>query len=276
MKSRILLLALATVTLAVASAGCATKPKPPVFNLYTRARIAVLPFGNPTKDADLGGAVRAALVADLGRMNAVPLVDAPAGPAATASPWTDAAWRKTVADATGCDLILAGSVANYREELKSEEPKRVKSKLTYGSRWGWADVASVHLDATVMLLSAADGKVLWTRAVPGDGKQGRWIELPWPGDTSGAPPEGWDKLKAQVAPAPAVPGPDGLLRSTEPMMGRARADAIDEIVRTVTTDFAGKDGWEPPARTAQNPPAGLPAGSPQAPAAAPGDLPSKE
>jgi len=247
------ILFLAALLLVAASAGCATKPRPPVFNLYTHTRIAVLAFGNATKDADLGGAVREALVADLGRMNAVPLADAPAAPGTSASPWTDAAWRKSVADATGCDLILAGSVANYREGLKSEEPKRVKSRLTYGYRWGWADVGSVHLDATVLLIDAASGTVLWTRAVPGDGKQGRWTELAWPGDTSGAPPDGWDKLKAQASPTPAAPGPDGLLRSTEPLVGRAREDAVAEVVRTVTADFMGRDGWVPAPLPATNP-----------------------
>jgi TolB-like protein len=238
-------------------AACATKPRPPVYNLWSHARVAVLPFANASRDPALAGEVRDAVVAELKRLDAVAVADAPGtSPAGSASPWADAAWRAGVAAATGCDLLLVGSVANYGESLKSEEPKRVKSRLSYGSRWGWADLGTAHLDAVLRLVDAKTGAVVWSRAVPGDGKQGRWTELGWPGDTSSAPAEGWDALKAAAAPAPAAAGADGLLRGVEPLVTAARADAIAEVVRTVASDFVGRDGWEPPAR-------------PSAPAAAP-------
>lgn len=233
--------------------ACAIKPRPPVFNLYAHTKAAVLPFRNGTKDAALAGDLRDALVAEIRRLDAVPLSDAAAPPETSASPWTDAAWRKGVVDATGCDLILAGMVGNYTETLKAEDPKRVKSRMSFGYRWGWADQGTVHLDATVVLVDARTGEIVWHRTVPSDGKQGRWTDLGWPGDTTGAPAEGWDALKAQARPATAAPGPDGLLYPVEPLVGGARTEAIAETVRALSTDFLGRDGWEPPAKAAPAP-----------------------
>ncbi|MEK7477600.1 MAG: hypothetical protein AAB152_18415 [Candidatus Coatesbacteria bacterium] len=232
----------------VVLAACATKPRPPVYNLWGHARVAVVQFSNASQDAALAGEVRDAVVAELKRLDAVPVADAPSPSAGSASPWTDADWRRGIAEATGCDLLLVGSVANYRESLAAEEPKRVKSRLSYGSRWGWADLGTAHLDCVLRLVDAKTGAVVWSRAVPGDGKQGRWTELGWPGDTSSAPAEGWDALKAAAAPPPPAPGADGLLRGVEPLVTAARADAIAEVIRTVSSDFVGRDGWEPPSR----------------------------
>lgn len=239
--------------------ACATKPRPPAFNLYVHTRIAVVPFVNASTDGSLAQDVQGAVVAEFRRLGAVPLAEAPAIATgeylagaeegeAPVWPWENAGWRKEIAKETGCDLILAGTVGSYQETLAVEEPKRVKSRITYGWRWGWSEQGSVHLDGTMRLVDAKTGKVVWSRVVPGDGKQGRWTELDWPGETSSAPSEGWDALVARAAPVPASRGADGLLRGAESLVSAARAEAIAEFVRTLSTDFLGRDGWQPPAK----------------------------
>lgn len=241
------------LVLAPVLAGCAVKPKPPVFNLYPRKALAILPVINDTKDAALGAAVRDRLVAALRALGPVPLADpdrvleAAAGPAPAATPWTDPALRRRVSAATGSDLIVAVTVPVYKEELESETPKRIRSDFSYATfRWGWADTATARVDAVARIADATTGKVLYTRKSSAEISRSRWTDLAWPGDNPDAPKTGWDSLKHNARPA-TDPGDPGLRYPVEPLVADARAEAIAEAVHGLLVDFRGRDGWVPPA-----------------------------
>lgn len=232
--------------------GCASPAKPPLVNLWERPRVALLPVAGDPADpalaadlrADLGAALRALAateVVDDARTAAVPF---PAGSAA-ASPWTNAGWRTAAAAAAGGGLILTGSVREFRESALPEKPRRIRSQVDTSWKWGVSDTATAHCAATLVLVEAATGRIVWTRIIPGDGKDARWTDLAWPGDNTSAPPGGWDALLLRVRP----PLPAGALHyPADTSAARARRNAIGEIVTAALTDFTGHDGWEPPAK----------------------------
>ncbi len=234
--------------------GCAVKPKPPVFNLYPRAGLAVLPAVNDTKDRALGAAVRDQLVTALRALGPVPVSDpvavltaATSGPVPAATPWTDAALRQRVAAATGSDLLLVVTVTAFKEEFDSETPRRIRSDFAYSTfRWGWADTATTRVDATARIVNVATGKVLWTRKSSAELSRSRWTDLAWPGDEADAPKTGWDSLKRNARPSPE-PDASGLRWKSEPLAADAREAAILEVVHGLLPDFRGRDGWQPPA-----------------------------
>jgi hypothetical protein len=251
--TRLVALLLAAATLA----GCAVKPKPPKLNLYPRLGVAILPVVNRTKDAALGLAVRDRLAAALKALGPVPLADpdrvgdaAAAAPAPAASPWTDAALRRRVADATGCDWILAVTVEAYRDDFVSETPRRVRSDFAYDTfRWGWADTGSARVDLVLRVVDAGSGRIVRTLKADAEISRSRWTDVAWPGDRSEPPKTGWDSLKRNARPA-GERDASGLWWPAEPLVADARDGAIAEAVHGLLPEFRGRDGWRPPAATA--------------------------
>jgi len=244
--------AAALLAVLVLAAGCAAKTKPPLVNLWTHRGVALMPLAPDPADPALAGDLRDDLAAALRGLDAAAVADtartdALARPAAaTASPWTDAGWRAQAADALGADLLLFGSVREFREKAEPEKPKRIRLQVDASWKWGVSDVATAHCAATLTLVNAATGAVVWTRKLPGDGKDARWTDLPWPGENAAPPPAGWDEMLGRLRPAI----PEGALRYPgDTSAARARRNAIGEIVRAALDDFSGHDGWEPPAKT---------------------------
>ncbi len=200
MKRKLIILGLAFSCL-----GCgAFKPRPPAFSLYERQRLVVLPFANLTQDPALAKTVQDDVIGELVRLQACPIAaqdDVSAqiqklGMETQEAP--DSAVRKLLAERFRCDTIMVGTVNGYSESVKEEQPRRIKQRD--GSfRWGYADVSTVNIEATVKIMDAASGNILWVRKANGNGATQRWVDLPWPGENEGAPPQGWEKLRAQAA-----------------------------------------------------------------------------
>jgi TolB-like protein len=267
--------------------GCsgAFKPKPPAFNLHERQGLVVLPFENLTRDPAVGGAIRDEVLAGLGRLKACPVAEQAQVQAMLektggipAGKELDAETRRKLADSLKCDIIMVGVVSAYAENLRKEEPRRIrvsarKDELVY--RWGYSDTASVQVTASIKLIDAATGNVAWTRKTEGSGQFSRWIDLPWPGENSSPPADGWASIGAQAAerslkegeagkpgdtgggqgqagppappPSPATT-PAQMLYQSDRMVFRAREQAVGSFSEIIIRDFTGTWGWQPAAQ----------------------------
>jgi len=197
---------------AIIAAGCTVKPRPPLFNLYDRQKMVVMPLENNTPDPALARAVQDGVEAGLVRLNAVPVAEDSAVSALIARQRaTNLALeqndnlRKKIVDSLKADIIMTGVVNTYTEDVREEEPQRIatyhgKDKTTY--KWGYNDTVAVNVNATVKLLDANSGNILWVRQASGDGVFRRWKDLAWPGDNAAPPAEGWDQLKGKGKPMP--------------------------------------------------------------------------
>ena len=234
----------------LAAFGCAPKPKPPLVNLWARHGLAVLPF---TGDAALAADVRAEFLAALRAMEATAVAEPAAAdrvaaraPAASVSPWTDAGWRSMAAAELGADVLLAGRVWDWKETWTAEKPIRLRSQVDPSWRWGATDSTTAHFRAQLTLVDAVTGAAVWTKTLPADGRNSRWIELPWPSDKTAGPAAGWTELLAQVRPPAPPAGSPRWMSDTS--AARARAEAITDLARVALADYAGRDGWVAPAR----------------------------
>ena len=231
-------------------AGCATAPKPPAFNLYERARLAVLPFANSTVDPALAEAIRDGVLAGLYGLNAVPVEKASP---VEGDPEKDPGALKRLAEALKCDVIMTGSVTTYTEETVREEPKRIRSSYRRSEyKWGYGDTGGVKLEVTVSLVDTLSGKVLWTRKTEAESHVSRWVDLPWPGEKTDPPAGGWDAMRAESGNA-ARPETKAPVYPDDKNVSRAREIAIAQAVRDVLEDFTGRGGWQPVPRTASSP-----------------------
>jgi hypothetical protein len=200
---------------AVFWAGCgAFQPRPPAFSLYDRQRLVVLPFENLTQDSALAKTIQDDVIGGLVRLQACPIAaqdDVAAqiekmGPGA--GTLEDNSARKKIAERFKSDTIMVGTVNSYSESVGEEQPRRLKQRDgTY--RWGYADISKVNIGATVKLIDAGTGNILWVRKATGEGTTQRWTDLPWSGEKEAAPPEGWDRLRAQAVKGNAGGAPDG-------------------------------------------------------------------
>lgn len=277
-------LRVALLLVAVAGAGCAARPKPPVFNLHERQRLVVLPFRNSTPDASLGPAIEGEILAQLGRLGAVPVASpAPvrallqrlaAGEAAE-----EADVRGRVAAEFECDLIMVGWIRSYSETRKKNKPRRIRMSYRQDAyKWGYDEEARVRIEVTMQVLDAKTGAVVWKKDLPGGGESSRWMDLSWPGEETAPPPEEKGEEEAETAPPQPVSGQPGkpgkgesvpaprpvaeivdqirqgpaagdgkreLLHESDSNVRRAREDAISYVVHNTIRDFRGRGGWHP-------------------------------
>lgn len=199
------------ILLAVFLAGCTVKPRPPLFSLYGRQKLVVMPVQNLTQDPALGPTVQDGIIGGLVRLNAVPIAEESAVSALIAKQRTtnlaleqDDKLRQKIVDSLKADTLMVGSVNTYTEDMREEEPQRLVTNYkakTY--KWGYNDMVTVTAMATVKVLDANTGNILWVRQARGQGVYRRWKDLAWPGDNPAPPPDGWDRLKGRGKPAAA-------------------------------------------------------------------------
>ncbi len=189
----------------LAFAGCAVKPRPPAFNLYERERLVVLPFENVTQDPALGKAIQDDLLTGLVRLNAVPVAEQAQVATmiekiASRAGDGEAELRGQIKDAFKCDLIMVGSLSAYHENVRQENPKRIKKSYKHNTyKWGYRDSANVNINTTVKIIDAATGNLLWITKALGRGVVSRWVDLPWPGENASPPKEGWETVGVKTA-----------------------------------------------------------------------------
>lgn len=172
----------------------------------------ILPFANLTQDPALAKTVQDDVIGGLVRLQACPIaaqddVAAQIEKLGLGSEGlADGDLRKRLAQRFECDTIMVGALNSYSESVKEEPPSRLKQRD--GSfRWGYADVSTVSIDATVKIMDANTGNILWVRKAAGNGATRRWVDLPWPGEKETSPPQGWEELRAQAAKGKSVDTP---------------------------------------------------------------------
>ena len=210
--------ALFLVMAVVIAAGCGpVKPRPPAFNLYGRQKLVVLPMENLTQDPALGRAIQDDVLGGLVRLNPLPIAEESAVSAliskqkqANMALEQDEKLRQSIVDSFKADTIMYGTISTYTEDVREEDPIRLRTSYKHETyKWGYNNSVAVVVDATVKLVDANTGNVLWVRKARGDGVQRSWHDLAWPGENAAPPAEGWDRLKGKGGPAntaPTVPG----------------------------------------------------------------------
>ena len=197
---------------AVIAAGCGpVKPRPPAFNLYERQKLVVLPMENLTQDPALGRAVQDDVLAGLVRLNALPIAEESAVSALIAKQKQanlaleeNEKLRQTIVDSFKADTIMYGTISTYTEDVREEDPIRLRTSYKHETyKWGYNNAVTVVIEASVKLIDANTGNVLWVKKARGDGIQRSWKDLAWPGENTAPPAEGWDKLKGKGGPAAA-------------------------------------------------------------------------
>lgn len=199
----------------VIAAGCGpVKPRPPAFNLYERQKLVVLPMENLTHDPGLGRAIQDDILGGLVRLNPLPIAEESAVSAMIAKQKQanmaledNEKLREAIVNSFKADTIMYGTISTYTEDVREEDPVRLRTSYkndTY--KWGYNDTVQVVMDATIKLIDANTGNILWVRKAHGNGVQRSWKDLAWAGTNPSPPAEGWDKLKGKGGPAAAAPG----------------------------------------------------------------------
>jgi len=202
---------------AMIASGCGpAKPRPPAFSLYDRQKLVVLPIENLTQDPALGRAIQDDVLGGLVRLNPLPIAEESAVSALIAKQKQanmaleqDEKLRQKIVDSFKADTIMYGTVSTYTEDVREEDPVRLRTSYKMDTyKWGYNDAVTVVVEATVKLIDANTGNVLWVRKARGDGIQRSWRDLAWPGDNPAPPAEGWNRLKGKgdAAGAAAIPG----------------------------------------------------------------------
>lgn len=236
------------ILLAVFLAGCTVKPRPPLFSLYGRQKLVVLPVQNSTHDPALGGTVQDGIIGGLVRLNAVPIAEESAVSALIAKQRAtnmaleqDDNLRKKIVDSLKADVIMVGAVSSYTEDKREEEPQRLVTNYknkTY--KWGYNDTVTVTTMATVKIIDANTGNILWVRQARGQGLYRRWKDLAWPGENPAPPPDGWDRLKGKGKPAPAAAPAQAQAPAGSPTANTGGGQTINIIVQNVNQQSQGQ------------------------------------
>lgn len=182
-----------------AMSGC-FKPTGPAFSLYGHSGLIILPFENISPDQALGPEIQDGVSADLLKLNALPISEG--GQVAdyldnlsidNMNVQSNTSLRKKLSRQFKGDLLMAGTVEGYTESTFDRAPQRILvdfNSKTY--KWGYYTVKQVVVTATIKLVDAASGNLVWLKKANGTGSQQLWNDLPYPGDHAEPPAEGWD------------------------------------------------------------------------------------
>jgi hypothetical protein len=188
------------------AAGCASTPKPPAYSLYGHRGLTVLPFRNLTRDPGLGPQLRAEMLAQLVRLHAVPIVEGERVSALMrglqgdgTSVEDDDDVRAAIARRFDSDLILIGAVTAYSEGQSEGSPRRIKVAFSSDHyRWGFYEARSVEVVASIKLIDASTGELLWVNNARGYSSRRNWVDLPYPGKQKQPPAQGWSAFMASA------------------------------------------------------------------------------
>lgn len=191
---------LALLALGVTAFSGCFKPTGPAFSLYGHSGLIVLPFENTSPDQALGPEIQDGVSADLLKLNALPISER--GQVAdylenlsvdNMNVQSNSTLRKKLSKQFKGDLLMTGTVEGYTESTFDRAPQRILADFnskTY--KWGFYTVQQVVVTATLKLVDAASGNLVWLKKASGTGSQQLWNDLPYPGGRAEPPAEGWD------------------------------------------------------------------------------------
>ena len=262
------------------STGCfpPPKPTPPVFSLYGHQGLVILPFDNVSADPALAQELQNNLTAQLVGLNAVPVYEQGAVSNYlnqisndSDDPSADPAVIQRLSQHFKADLILTGTVETYVESTQVQPPQRIQTALfSTDNKWGYYTVQQVKITANAKIVNAANGSTIWVKNAWGNGQNQVWTDIPYPGEKTDPPAEGWDdyfhhhdhpewrhhnEWDHQNNSSPVVtinlntngnnsaPSAPALLYQTDATFSNLRGYAIAQTANWMSDDFKGHGGW---------------------------------
>jgi hypothetical protein len=250
---------------AAAFTGCAQKPVPPVFSLYSYQRLAVIPFDNQSRDPDLPGALADEATEEVVNIGALPVIQYSQvaaflknSGATGASLLTDSDLRKRLGQKFQCDILLMGSADGYNEFLKDTAPEEVVVNSQTGeSKWGFHTNRKVVVNGSLKLVDVASGSLLWSSKNQGYSWYNTWNPLSIPGNP-GVPPmlKPFADLANLVShrvihegddepPVIDENDPNVLIYPKSQYFSELRQKAVYQTTYSMVDDFRGHCNWVP-------------------------------
>ncbi len=186
--------------------GCAMTPQPPAFNLYGYDSMVVLPFRNLSQDAGLAQEMEDGVLERVLALNAVTVI-----PSMEVNDFvtryhyadfdgSDEQKRDMLAKQFHNDLILSGSVTSYSETISEDQPRRKKiDRKSEEYEWGYYIKRDVTITASIKVIDATSGQLLWIDKAHGNSRNYIWQPLAYSGSNEYPPRHGWEDEKQRAA-----------------------------------------------------------------------------